>query len=399
MLLVDVKKRAGHQPRQPLAEAVAPVFPVVAIAGLDVPHIHPGGKQQRDDRSILVDQRLVHAAADEDPLGHRGRLGPEPVHERDHRIEQRAAVVAVADVGEREAARLQQQPAVEAGVPARGRQRRDRAEAGAHQAPALGHGLEREGPLDERHQVLGHVPGVALVVGVLAQAIGRAREHDDRVGDLEPVGEVVEDRAHRRVAQVVVAVVDDQQRVAAAALEPGRHVQAEAAAPERARVEEDLVEPARRRGAIVADPLGHLVAGAVGDRVGPERIAGQGLVERILDPLAVAVADDLELVLDPRPGRQLHRQVPDVGVGDPGQRLRRRQAEDPVLEVHGLGVAAPDERDRRADHDRELVAPEPGVDGLARARPGLELGDHPGAHCGTSSMLSLAAAAHGSGRR
>lgn len=64
--------------------------------------------------------------------------------------------------------------------------------------------------------------------------------------------------------------------------------------------------------------------------------------------LAAAAAHALELVLDARSGGQLEREVPEVGAVEPPDRLRCRQAEPPVPQVHRVGLAAMNEGDRRA---------------------------------------------------
>src|SRR5262249_14939354 len=106
-----------------------------------------------------------------------------------------------------------------------------------------------------------------------------------------------------------------------------------------------------------------------------ERIARAVRVERILEPLAGAAAHDLVLVFDARIHRELEREMPQVRAVETRQRLRRRQAVDPVAQVHRVGVAAIHPRDRLALDDREGLARHPRVDGFGRVRAGLEIAD------------------------
>src|SRR5690349_7927388 len=96
-LLIDHPQRPREQPRQPLAQAVAPVLPVVTVARLDEAHVHAGALQQRHQRAVLVDERLVDATGDEDAVDRPPGRGAEAVHELDDRCEQRTAL-ALADV-------------------------------------------------------------------------------------------------------------------------------------------------------------------------------------------------------------------------------------------------------------------------------------------------------------
>ncbi len=89
-LLVDQLLRPGVDPGQRVAEAVAPVLPVVAVAGLDEAHGHARRLEGRHHRAVGHDQRLVHAAADEQPVGHPARPFPVAVHEPHHRVERPA---------------------------------------------------------------------------------------------------------------------------------------------------------------------------------------------------------------------------------------------------------------------------------------------------------------------
>ena len=58
---------------------------------------------------------------------------------------------------------------------------------------------------------------MAFVVGVLGQPIRGVGERHDDLGHLEAVDQVVEHDLQRGVVEVVAAVVDDEQRVAAVA--------------------------------------------------------------------------------------------------------------------------------------------------------------------------------------
>src|SRR5215468_4416283 len=149
-----------EDPRQTFPQPVAPILPAVPVAGLDVADGHPGGLERRDHGPVPDDQRLVDPAADEHPVGDPPRRGAVPVDEPHHRLERRPAAVVVADVGEDEGAGLQQQRAVDARVAVRGRQRRDGAEARAHQAPGRRSAGQRELRLEMRHQLGRQIAGV-----------------------------------------------------------------------------------------------------------------------------------------------------------------------------------------------------------------------------------------------
>ena len=137
--------RPGEQPGQRLSEAVAPVLPVVTVAGLDEADLHARCAEHRDERAVLADQRLVHAARHEHPLGDRRRVG----EEAGARTRRPGAQRAPAGCGSRcsgtgERAGLQQQPTEDPERGACDGERRDRAEARAHQAPRpAGVGRER----------------------------------------------------------------------------------------------------------------------------------------------------------------------------------------------------------------------------------------------------------------
>ena len=121
-------------------------------------------------RAVLVDQRLVDAAADEDPLADGVGCVAEAVHELDDGVEERAARGSVPM-----SVKANEPDCSSSGrrtrVAARRRERRDRAEARAHQAAGL-RLRRRAGSRSElRHELLGEEPRVRLVVGVLAQAV------------------------------------------------------------------------------------------------------------------------------------------------------------------------------------------------------------------------------------
>ena len=108
---------------------------------------------------------------------------------------------------------------------------------------------------NERHELVCEEARVAIVVRVFAETVGGVRERDDHVRDLEAVDEVVEDRAERGETQVVVRVVNDEQRVPARRAEPRGEVDPEMlAASERLRFDGELVEPAGRGSRIAVAP-------------------------------------------------------------------------------------------------------------------------------------------------
>ncbi len=212
---------------------------------------------------------------------------------------------------------------------------------------------------------------MSLVVGVLAQAIARVREHHDHVRDFEPVDQVVEHVLHARVVQVVLAVVHDEQRVQARLAESRRQVDVPVLlVPERAAVELDRLEASLARERVVLGPLGDRVALAVHDRVRAERIARAVGVERVLDPVARALPDDLELVLDARLGRDLEHEIPEVRVRNARADVAGFEAVDPVTHVDRVGLAAEHERAAAAFDERELVSREErgGLLGVRRVR-------------------------------
>src|SRR6266849_9643769 len=190
--LVEKLLWTRENPGQRVPQPVAPVFPAVPVAGLDVADGHPGGLEHRKHGPVRDDQRLVDAAADEQPVGDPARRGPVPVHEADHRLERRPAAVVVADVGEDERAGLQQQRPVGLRVAVGGRQRGDGAEARAHQAPRGRRARQRQFGLEPRQQLGRQVTGVRRRVGVLGQPVARVDERGHDIGDVEPVDVVVQ---------------------------------------------------------------------------------------------------------------------------------------------------------------------------------------------------------------
>jgi hypothetical protein len=233
----------------------------VAVASLDIAHSHAGGFEAGHHRPVPDDQRLVDAAAYESAVGDAPRRGPVPVHEAHHGLERRAAAVIVADVGKDERAGLQQQRSVVTRIPVGGRQGRDRAEARAHQtARRRGRG-QRELFLKPRHQLGGQVTGVGRRVRVLGQPLAGIAERHDRLGDIEAVDEVIEHRVRRCVLQVIAAVVDDQQRVARRAPEPGRKIERHlGVAAQRSAWHRELDQRAMPGLRIRSRPVGHLVS-------------------------------------------------------------------------------------------------------------------------------------------
>src|SRR5579859_1087313 len=135
--LIEELLRARKDPRQSLPEPVPPVLPAVTVACLDITHGHPGRLERRHHGPVPDDQRLVDAATDEHAVSDAARRGAVPVHEAHHRLERCTAAVIVANIGEDEGAGLQQQRPVAARIAVGSRQGGDRAEARAHQAPAV----------------------------------------------------------------------------------------------------------------------------------------------------------------------------------------------------------------------------------------------------------------------
>src|SRR6476619_8008866 len=134
---VDELLGSGEEPGQAVAEAVAPVLPVVAVARLRVAHRHAGLAEDRDHRPVRADARLVDAARHDDLVDARGRRLPEAVDELHDRVEGRTAAVLEADVGEDKRGRLDHQRAEETGIADRRRERGDAAERAAHEAARL----------------------------------------------------------------------------------------------------------------------------------------------------------------------------------------------------------------------------------------------------------------------
>ena len=259
----------------------------------------------------------------------------------------------MADVRERERAGLQHEPSEPTGMAPCGVQRGHGAEARAHQAARRRARVQRERMPQPFRQLDGDEARVRIVASVLLEAVRRLRQRRDQRRNLEPVDQVVEHRLQVCVAQVVVAVVDDQQRIAPVAAEAGRHIDGDVAivAERRAR-HRDLVDDARARRRVRDRPLRPHVAHALRDGIGAERIGRLHRVERIEDPLLLAVPHDLELVLDARVFRQLDPEHPQVPVANPLERLARRQAVDPAAQVHLVRGAVVDERHAAGIDDR-----------------------------------------------
>src|SRR6476620_3366012 len=98
--LVDELLGSREEPGQAVAEPVAPVLPVVAVARLGVAHRHAGVTEDRHHRPVRGDERLVDAAGHEDPVDDGGRLLAKAVDELNDRVERRTTAVVETDVGE-----------------------------------------------------------------------------------------------------------------------------------------------------------------------------------------------------------------------------------------------------------------------------------------------------------
>ena len=70
--------------------------------------------------------------------------------------------------------------------------------------------VERKGTLERRKQHVGKPAGVVVTRGVLAIALDWVVQRHDQLRDLETVGEMIEDRGKRPIAQEVGAVVYDE---------------------------------------------------------------------------------------------------------------------------------------------------------------------------------------------
>ena len=161
------------------------------------------------------------------------------------------------------------------GVAPRRRERGDRAEARAHEAALRGRSSKRQARLERGDELLGEEARVRSASGVLVSRFERLRQRDHEGLDLEAVDEIVEDGAQGRVAQVVLAVVDDEERVAARTPEARGDVEEDPPRPaERGARDDDLVDRARPRLRIRGRPLRRFVPGDVTDRVRAERIVG-----------------------------------------------------------------------------------------------------------------------------
>src|SRR5579859_2540530 len=368
--------RTRENPGQPGAQPVPPVLPAVPVARLDVPDRHPGALEHRDHGPVRDDQRLIHAAADEQPVGHPPRRGPVPVHELDHRLEHRPAAVVVPDVGEHERPGLQQQRPVHLRVPVRGGQRRHRPEAGSHQAPPGSTLHQRQLRREPRHQLRGQVPGVGRRVRVFRQSVARIDKSGHQLGHVEPVDEVVQHRLGRRVPQVVPAVVHDQQRIPRRTPEPRRQVHRHPRlTAQRAARHHHVHQRPRPCLGIGKRPLRHDVPVRVAHRRIADRAARQPRIERVVEPRPTPAAHHLQLIFHPGSGRQLQHRVPQVHTVHPAHRQVVRQPEDPVHHERLVRLAPEQERAARPLDDRHVVAgQEPGhepVHGAGVQRPPL----------------------------
>ena len=195
----------------------------------------------------------------------------------------------------------------------------------------------------------------------------RVEERHDGLGHVEPVDQVVQDGLRSGVLEEVRAVVHDQQRVRRGAPEAGRQVDRDwAVAPQRPAPHRQLHELAGAGVGVGHRPLGRLVARAEADRRGADRAVGELLVERVVEALDVVAAPELDLVVDPGALRQLEHEVPQVGVPQTAQREALGQPDDPLHDVHLVGLAAEQERAAAALDDGDLVPGEEAVDRRVR---------------------------------
>ena len=277
-----------------------------------------------------------------------------------HRPPQLLGARAAADPGAGERPRLDEEATEEAGRRGRRRQRRHAAEAAAHQHPP-GRGADaRHLPLDLGDQLLDDVAMLAVVGGVLDEAVDGLGEGHDRRRQLAGRDQPVEDRGPRGVLEVVRAVEHDEHRVAVAAVEvePGRQVHlGPGLAPEGGALGDALDEAPARDAVAGERPPRRLVPVGHADRVGPERVRRVVGVERVVDEVGAVAVLDLELVL--QAGACGHRQREH----EPPRLLAERLVGDVLghadAEVHQphrdhlapVGERAPpglDDRERRA---------------------------------------------------
>ena len=111
-------------------------------------------------------------------------------------------------------------------------------------------------------------------------------------------------------------------------------------------------------------PVGHGITRSVAHRAVAHRAAGEPRIVRIVEPPALTVPEDLELILHPRSPFELDRQIPDVGAGDRVELEIIRPWVDPMAQVkriryrtsckgaeialnHGKGVLSEEGRYRR----------------------------------------------------
>ena len=117
--------------------------------------------------------------------------------------------------------------------------------------------------------------GVPRIVGVLDEPLAGMDERDHDGRQVAPVDQVVEHGASGRIAQIVAAVVDHEQRIVRRSRvgESGREIdRRRRLAPQRRAVEGELDERAGGDGRIRHGPLGDDVPGGLAHRVGAERM-------------------------------------------------------------------------------------------------------------------------------
>ncbi len=184
-------------------------------------------------------------------------------------------------------------------MPVRRGERRDRSKARAHQRTARAMTQQRELRLQRGDELGRDEPGVCRRVRVLAQAVARRDERNDRRRHVEAVDEVVQDRLHRRKVPVVGPVVDHEQRIARVRPEPRRQVDLDlAGAAQRPAGDLHLHDGARSRVHVRLRPLRHLVPRRVAHGRAPDRAVRHPRVQRVVQLLGLTMPHDLVLVLD-----------------------------------------------------------------------------------------------------
>ena len=181
-----------------------------------------------------------------------------------------------------------------------GIQRRDSAEARAHQTVILRPGRDAVPCDQEVEHLLGDEPRVTGIASVLAKSVGRVGQRDDQRCDLSASDQVVEHDPQVREADEVGTVVNDQSGVRVRRVEPCRKVDADLARlAECTAFEGHRFDGAFGRRGIAQSPVRDLVSGSVAHRIGAERIVSQQWIQGVLNELGLSSPDDLELVLDP----------------------------------------------------------------------------------------------------